>query len=88
MDSQNRITIPKELLEGENLTDRKVFIYYDQREMLFFFKFKKEAELFLFESRKLDDKRRFFVPKIIRQIYGTDRLIFTKKEGKIYIIPL
>ena len=86
VDKQGRIGIQlefSEIPEGH----REVFIYFSQQENLYFILPIEDKNEFFMYLRKLDEKKRFFIPKEILKEYGTKQVRLARKMGKIYLLP-
>jgi DNA-binding transcriptional regulator/RsmH inhibitor MraZ len=88
IDKQGRINLTQELCELLNYTGgMKVWFVWEEESV---FRLVPEADLCgddkLIASARLDEKRRLFVPKSVREHYTSEAIVYGKSEdGYIYI---
>jgi len=87
LDKQGRILIQRDFKVFKSDLE-EVHIYFSREENLYFILPEEIPNQFLCYVRKIDSKRRFYVPKDILDEYNVKQVSLGKKEGKIYIIPV
>ena len=67
LDKEGRIMIPDEFRESY-LAKGQVYIYYSEKENVFFLMPEEMSHLYMVAIRNLDKKGRFYVPKVVTNV--------------------